>query len=446
MEKQQPILKWLALAALIEWLILRTATRAAIHMPKPAAFAAVYQAINTVGLVAASLVGLLALLALGWIAWQEWRTRQAVILPLLLLTRAALSLLFLVILPAGWIVVFSYLLTLAILGLLLAPTLYGHRRPAADGVREGGQALVLLPPALALLGGVLYQALPAFYSTAGLPGPAPLTGLLFNLGELFVIVTAGTLWWVYGRSASVRHGVIAALPALLFALSFWRDPAMTGILTIWSTGLTLFLPWPFYPVALWLVGVTLMANWRHKPPVAYAILLLAAAGYAPQLSSQLFCALTALWLLVRSVPVRELNRQMVYTHADGPVSKTSAPVAAPGSGAVLPPTVTSGAGARLPLPTRAGTGHGRGCGGSAIGHGYKPRHTSLIEPAGSHCADHDNGHAYARRHATAAHRLYAGATYAGAHSRCRRNSLRHLSAPGEHSRDAPGAAARRSPT
>jgi hypothetical protein len=131
------------------------------------------------------------------------------------------------------------------------------------------------------------------------------------MGEIFVVGSVAVWWWGYGRSHAWQHWVLAAVPALLFALSFWRDPAMTGILTIWSTGLTLFLPWPVYALALWLVGVTVLANWHSHPALAYAILLLISAGYAPQLSSQLFCALIALWLLERPLPLTAHDRQPV---------------------------------------------------------------------------------------------------------------------------------------
>jgi hypothetical protein len=316
MTKQQTIFRWLAAAALGEWFILRTVTRAAIHAPTSPAAAAFFQGLNTVGLVAASLAALLALLALGWIAWQEWRHQGAVVLPALLIMRAGFSVLFLILVPVGWTAVFAHLLTLTIIILIVAPAIIHQPlsavpRPSSFILHPLSFALIF--PALALLAGLLFQALPALYAAAGWPGPAPFTSLLFNLGELFVVASVGALWWVYGRSRTVWHWLVAAVPALLFALSFWRDPAMTGILTIWSTGLTLFLPWPFYVAALWLAGVTVLAAWESHPAVAYAVLLLTAAGYAPQLSSQLFCALAALWLLAQTMqPAVAMNRVTVF--------------------------------------------------------------------------------------------------------------------------------------
>jgi hypothetical protein len=302
MEKQQLFFKWLALAAVAEWLIMRTATRAAIHMPKSPAFITVYQGLNTLGQVVATFV---ALLALGLLLAIAWHGRQQIWLSLTLVGLALLSVLFLFIVPPTWLALLYQLLAVTAVLLICARVLWGQR--VAGRGKWGWQGTAaLLFPAFALLAGLLVQLLPNVYALFGWPGPPPLTAALFNLGELFVIASVVVWWWmvrmVYGRTHSWQHWLLAAIPALLFALSFWRDPAMTGILTIWSTGLTLFLPWPVYALALWLVGVTVLATWRPHPPLAYAILLLISAGYAPQLSSQLFCALIGLWLLARPLP------------------------------------------------------------------------------------------------------------------------------------------------
>jgi hypothetical protein len=293
------LLYWLVLAALVEWLILRTVTRAAIHVPKSPPVITLYGMMNYLGLLAATFVALLGLLLLFWLVWQSWQAGGVILrlLSLLLAGRVSLSLLFLVMVPAGWLVVFSHLITL---GIILALLYSGAATASSNPLRLRASALIVILPALALVAGVLYHLLPALYTAVGWPGPPPLTGLLFNAGELLVVASVGALWWVYGRSATLTHTIIASLPALIFTLSFWRDPAMTGILTIWSTGMTLFLPWPFYVLALWLAVVTVLAAWRQKRSVAYALLLLMSAGYAPQLSSQLFCALLGLWLLAQT--------------------------------------------------------------------------------------------------------------------------------------------------
>lgn len=292
------LFRWLALAALADWLITRTVTRAAIHIPKLPAMITTYQAINLVGQIAAAFVALLSLLMLGWIGWQQWQTRRSFLLPAALLVHISLSLAFVVVIPALWLTLLYHGLTLTIIGLFAVAWWTERGAKGSEAVPRWGAALLL--PALVLATGVVYQMLPVWYAALKWPGPSPVTGLLYNAGELLIIISVVVLWWVYGRAAPWPIWLLGAIPALLFVLSFWRDPAMTGILAIWSTGLSLFLPWPLYALALWLATIVVLDSWQRQPAVAFAVLLLAAAGYAPQLSSQLFSALIALWLLSQS--------------------------------------------------------------------------------------------------------------------------------------------------
>jgi hypothetical protein len=288
-----PYSRWLAVAALLEWLISRTLTRAAIHIPKTPALITGYQALNMVGQVAAAFVTLLAVFLLVWLAWHEWQHQEDRLRPLLLIGRVSLSLAFLFIIPSHELLLLHHLLTLAILASFIITYLQTHPLPSISA------RLVYLLAVTTLFTGVIYQMLPVWYTALHLPGPSPLTGTLFNLGEGLVLLSVAGLWWVYGRAAAWRVWLFALLPTLFFALLYGRDPAMTGILVIWSTGLSLYLPWMLYAAALCLAVVTLLTGWRKNPPVAIALALLAAAGYAPQMSSQLFCALIALWWLAR---------------------------------------------------------------------------------------------------------------------------------------------------
>jgi len=258
-------------------------------MPKSPSVIAAYQVLGFVGQLAATLAGLLALGAVGWMAWRRWRTDRRLGLPLAWLGLVALSLVFLFIAPRGWSSVGYHLLLLAALGMT------GKRMWESQAALESKIAGTL--PALALLAGELYQLGPALYEALRWPGPPPFTGALFNLGELFVVLSPSALWWAYGRKAARQNYAWAAIPALAFAAMYIVNPALTSIITMWSTGLTLYLPWPLYALSLWLAGLTAMASLRRGDPAGWAILLLAAGGYAPQLSTQIFLGLVALWLL-----------------------------------------------------------------------------------------------------------------------------------------------------
>jgi len=293
-----PIFTWLGLAALADWLVTRTLVRAAIFMPKPEAVLSVYQGIGFLGQVAASLTSLLAFLALGWIAvqqirqWQRLHDKGDLALAATCLGLISISLLGLVVPSAGWLALSFQTLICAAFLLLTWQTWRGP-------VSREAKAVISLSGA-ALLAGRLYQIGGAVYTILGLAGPPPSSELLFNAGELLVILSVLALWWRYGRRAPWWAWLVAGLPALAFAMFHLKAPAMAGIMTIWSTGLTLYLPWPAYFVALWLAGVAVANGLRRGNPAGWAILLIAAGGYASQLSIHAFLGLVALWLLVQS--------------------------------------------------------------------------------------------------------------------------------------------------
>lgn len=308
MSRREPaFLSWLALAALADWLITRTLARAAIFMPKAPPVLAVYRALILGGQVASALGALLALLGMGWLALQLWMGRKR-LLSLALLALAVFSLVSLTVPPDGPLQLLVHLLY------LVAIVWFGFEIwRQEDGV--AGKITILLP-ALALFTGGLYQASQIVYGAFGLPGSPVFALGLFNLGELFVVLTPIGIWWVYwyrryargGDAASPERGGTwwrrsatsplrwAGIPAIGFAAFTLANPSMAGILAIWSTGLTLYLPWPVYALSLWLFAATFLALRKQNHPAAWALLLLAAGGYAPQLSSQVFYGLIGLSL------------------------------------------------------------------------------------------------------------------------------------------------------
>lgn len=290
-EALRTAMRWLALAAFGEWLITRTLTRAAIFMPKPAALIGVYQAVSTLGIMAGTFASLLAIGVLGWLAWRAWK-RASHGIALLTFILLGLSLAYLFIAVDGWgraIFQIVYLIIVPVLCL-------GSWR----GWQARGLILSAWLPGLALFAGGTYHLLPALYEAAGRSGPAPMGRQIFNLGELLLAASPVALWWVYARTATWKDWLLASMPALAFAAFRLASPSMAGILAIWSTGLTLYLPWPIYVVSLWLAGVTVITTSRQAGLAGPAVLLLIAGGYAPQLSSQISYGLIALWLLCRS--------------------------------------------------------------------------------------------------------------------------------------------------
>jgi hypothetical protein len=320
--------------------------------------------LGVAGQLATTLTALLGLGAVGWIAWREWRA-GSVWLPPVWLSLMLFSLVFLVVPPAGWLALANQVLSAMAVGVILAQAWQRTQRMEADtcptagaGKRMGATqsvtgwgkraaagetagSVALLLPAMAFLASRLHQALSTLYTAMHWPGPPLAASALFNLGELLVVLGAFGVWWAYGRGASWRTWLAGGLPALVFGVMHLVAPSMTGIMAVWSIGLTLYLPWSLYAASLWLAGVTVLVALRRGAQGAsgwswergaesgvsgwggvagWAVLLLAAGGYAPQLSSQAFLTLIALWLLSPRNEFRAGTESALETHSFCPRS------------------------------------------------------------------------------------------------------------------------------
>lgn len=270
---------WLVIAALGDWLLLRTVSRTAIFMPKTPLLAEVFLWLGQAGQFAANTTTLLAFLCLGWMIWRESQHREGWPLAAALTGLLIASILFVFVPPGGWLAATHWLLV-AVVGFLILRM-----------QRRGWRSLAILPAGLALLLAVLHLALPG--QTLG----------LFWAGEVFAVTAPVALWWRCGRGASRTIQIGALLPALTFALVYLGSPSMTGTIVVWSTGLTLFLPWWMYGLGLWAAGVVvgqslLTGSGKEQRMMGYGLLLLAAGGYGPQLSVHQFLGLIGLYLLL----------------------------------------------------------------------------------------------------------------------------------------------------
>lgn len=280
---------WLIAAALVDWLVTRTLTRFAIFVPKTPEMITGYQWLNWLGQAGSTVAAFLALLGVGAIVVIEWRTRRTWWLALPMAGLATIAVLAPFFRPAIWLPGYSLLAVMV----LLALSWRIIRTVAPATVR-----LALLLSVLAMAAAALYQAAPTLYALLRWSGP-PAWGLpLFRVGEGLVVLGAAALWWAFGRRADRRSWLAGCLLAIAFTVAYLATPAMTATIVVWSHGLTLTLPWWLYVAALLLFGVTIIHNLRNgRRSVAWALLLLAAAGYAPQLSSQFWFGVIGMWLL-----------------------------------------------------------------------------------------------------------------------------------------------------
>ena len=289
MQRTPPLIRWMALAALAEWLIGRSLTRAAIYIPKSVPMLAAFRGLTLAGQLALTLASLLALITLAAIAF---RGRRNLALSALLSALVAASLVSMVVLLGGWGALLYRAATLMVVGLLLKVHLdhaAARRERWAVGVT-----------ALALAAAHFYLLLPPATEALGLAGPTSLAIPFFAVAELLFVLTPLALWWAYGRTAPRWAWAVAALVGAGFVGMRLSQPSMVGILAMWSSGLALYLPWPLYALSLAFAVVTVAAGVCARHPVGWAMILLAAAGLAPQLSTQTFYGVIALWALVSS--------------------------------------------------------------------------------------------------------------------------------------------------
>src|SRR3972149_7936427 len=198
--KRYPVfLSWLVVAALVDWLITRTLARSAIFMPKSPPVILIYQGFGLLGQLAATVTGLLGLAFLGWIAWRGLRISGEVVLPLAVASLVALSLIFLVFPPSGWLAVSYHLILVAVI------VLVGWR--AFSWVDSNSKRTASLLVALTLLVSELYQVIPALYEALRLPGPTFFSLILFNAGELLLLLSTIALWGGGGGGARRRGWV-----------------------------------------------------------------------------------------------------------------------------------------------------------------------------------------------------------------------------------------------
>ena len=305
------ILKVLTIAAVCDWLVGRTLTRMAIHMPKTPLLITIYQALGYIWQFAAVLSGILALGILFWIAVVSWRKQGIPYLwfPLIGILVFSFAALFF---PLSDVQSLPYHLMVVLVLVIFA---FQTWHAGARGYASLSQRLAVFIVVSALLVGQLSQFLPGIISLI-FPDVSGLGIVLYNTGELLVVLSVFTLWFAYGWKTRWKSWLAAMIPTLVFVLARIADPATTGIIAIWSMGLSLYLPWLVYALALLLASVTAIHALKTGSSAGWAVLLLAAGGYAPQMNTQAVLGVIAVWLLVTGLqPGPQVEQSKENEHA-----------------------------------------------------------------------------------------------------------------------------------
>jgi hypothetical protein len=217
--------------------------------------------------------------------------------------------------PDGWWAVLDRLLLVAIVTVLIGRlwrTVFDRRWKIALSI-----------PMLAVWLGATYQVLPALAQALQLPEAPALGRTLFNVGEVLVPLTPIGLWLLLRPRERARVYVLAAIPAILFSIMHLFAPAMLNMMAIWSIGLTLYIPWPIYALSLWLWIIVVVHPLKRDQPIGWALLLLLAAGYAPQVSVQVFISMIALWMMLSSQPIARAKQMEPHPQAAQAIAVTS---------------------------------------------------------------------------------------------------------------------------
>lgn len=291
-------------AALVETLLLRLVTRVGVHMPKDGSVTDAMQAASFLGSLAFNFASLLAtalvvLVLASLVLRIESGVRRVAFAGLSLAMLLGLGLSLATGAPAADALFgMAVALLVGFIGLVLA-----GERHSTPGARL---ALALMVVAYFcyqyyLLGHLFYRIL----DYGAVP---PLSIAVLRLGEVLAVAAAAAAFWAWGlpRWRWVGTAGLAAVAAVLVALTLaGLSPASTiAILALWTTGLSLFLPFPIYLLALALYLLTLVACWRSGDAfwAAAGLLLVLLAGYMAESTYGHLLLLLGVAFLSRAVP------------------------------------------------------------------------------------------------------------------------------------------------
>ncbi len=291
-------------AALLETLLLRLVTRIGVHLPKEGAVTRAFEGASIFGSLAFNFASLLAIgLAVVVLAslarrMESGPARLALAgLSVAMLSGLAVSL---ITNSATADAVFGVAaaLLVGVIGLVFA----------REANRTFSSRLALALMVVAYLSYQYYILSHLFYRILDYGAVPPMSISVLRLGEVLAVAAAAAAFWAWGlpRWRWVGRGGLAAVAAVLLVLIFaGLSPYSTmAILALWTTGLSLILPFPVYLLALALYLLTLVACWRSGDGfwTAAGLLLVLLAGYMPEATYQHLLLLLGVAFLSRAVP------------------------------------------------------------------------------------------------------------------------------------------------
>jgi hypothetical protein len=268
-------------AALAEMLLLRLVTRVGVHMPKDEAVTNAFRAASFLGSLAFNFASLLVtvlvvLVLASLVLRMESGIGRVAFAGLSLAMLSGLGLSLATGAPAADALFgVAVALLVGFIGLALAGE--RHSRP---GVRL---ALALMVAAYLCYQYYLLSHL--FYRILDYGAVPPLNITALRLGEVLAVAAAAAAFRAWGLPRwrwLGTAGLAAVAAALIVLMLAGLSPGSTmAILALWTTGLSLYLPFPIYLLALALYLLTFVACWRSGDAfwTAAGLLLVLLAGY-----------------------------------------------------------------------------------------------------------------------------------------------------------------------
>lgn len=289
------LLPLLALAVIAEVILFRVVSRVGIHIPKDGAVLAIYSRLTELGSFSFNLATLLAgacvvVAAVALMTSGRSFTRHT-LLPGWLLVLVAEAAAFAALPPSeSGRLIFG--LTAAVTMALVALSAERHHE-------------VVAVSAAAFLLAAYYTLTNLAATVLGATQAAPFSSDGVRLGEALVPVAALAVFVAWGPSLKPhairchpRRYLVPTLVVIVVAAAFFAPGSTSSILSLWTTGLSLYLPFPLYVLALWLFALTVancLATGRTQ--VAAALVLLFAAGLSLETTYQWLLAVLALLTL-----------------------------------------------------------------------------------------------------------------------------------------------------
>ncbi len=286
-------------AVLAETLLLRIVVRVGVHVPKHDIFTGLFESASTLGSLAFNFASVLALVLLAIVlTFVIANKRSRAFSPLIAILSMALFLgLFLTLVtntPEAD-ALFGVAAALLAVTILIVAVRTCHLTPAVT-IALGLMVAAYLSYEYYTLSYVFYRIL----DYAAIP---PLSLDALRLGEALAMVAAGAgfLAWGLPRWGTIGRAGAAIVAVVLLALTAaGLSPVSTmAILALWTTGVSLFLPFPIYLLALALFLLTIVACFRDRDAywIATGLLLVLLAGYMAESTYQHLLFLLGIFFL-----------------------------------------------------------------------------------------------------------------------------------------------------